>query len=303
MHKRGKIKLNIKFLSSLQSKLRGKIESRNENTDIFFSPSTQGKSLNQCTVEEIMPHLLVYSSMATIEGKEKMWVATSMLVRFLASHTNNLVVMESDTPIGMIGSKEVLNGLYKNPAHDFFVEHIVHEVMNKNLDIISPKTKVDDLLHTMNYHGRDFALIQTTDGGFSTISARRLLEVGILCDTRIKVSDMPAKKIVTFQKEDTLEFLIREMLQNNTDVAILEHTPFFVTPQIIFEKIVELNYLDKVNNFLDSKINSLNLKSGRIISDNITVPEMCKIMLSMKNAFVMTQNNVLTPWDLITTFA
>jgi hypothetical protein len=146
-------------------------------------------------------------------------------------------------------------------------------------------------------------LIQTTDGEFSTISARRLLEVGLLCDTRIKVSDMPPKKIVTFQKDDTIEFLIREMLQNNTDVVILEHTPLFVTPQTIFEKISELNYLDGIDNFLDSKISILHLRSGRIIPDNITVPEMCKIMLSMKNAFVMTQNNVLTPWDLITTFA
>ena len=122
-----------------------------------------------------MPHLLVYSSMATIDGKEKMWVATSMLVRFLASHTNNLVVMESDTPVGMIGSKEVLQGLYDNPTHEFFSVHSVHEVMNKVLDTISPKTKVDDLLNKMNHLGRDFALVQTTDGEFSTISARRLV--------------------------------------------------------------------------------------------------------------------------------
>lgn len=295
--------MNRKFFSDLQNKLQGKTKSPDKNNDILFSPSTLGKNLNQCTVEEIMPHLLVYSSMATIESKEKMWIATSMLVRFLTSHTNNLVVMESDTPVGMIGSKEVLQGLYDNPTHEFFSERYVYDVMNRGLDIISPKTRVNDLLNKMNYHGRDFALVKTTDGEFSTISARRLLEVGILCDTRIKVSDMPAKKIVTFQKEDTIEFLIREMLQNNTDVVILEHTPLFVTPQTIFEKISELNYLDGIDNFLESKISTLNLKSGRIIPDNISVPEMCKIMLSMKNAFVMTQNNVLTPWDLITTFA
>ncbi|MFZ0184387.1 MAG: hypothetical protein WBV92_05555 [Nitrosotalea sp.] len=295
--------MNSNFLSGLQNKLSGKIKTQNKNNGILFSPLTLGKNLNQCTIEEIMPHLLVYSSMATIESKEKIWVATSMLVRFLSSHTNNLVVMESDTPVGMIGSKEVLQGLYENPNHEFFSEHTVHEVMNKGIDIVSPKTRVYDLLNKMSYLGRDFALIQTTDGEFSTISARRLLEVGILCDTAIKVSDMPSKKIVTFQKEDTIDFLIKEMLKNNTDVVILEHTPLFVTPQIIFEKISELNYLDGIDNFLNSKISTLNLKSGRIIPDNITVPEMCKIMLSMKNAFVMTQNNVLTPWDLITTFA
>lgn len=295
--------MNNGFLSELQNKVLDKIKIHNKKESILFSPSTLGKDLNHCTIEEILPHLLVYSSMATIEGKEKVWVATSMLVRFLATHTNNLVVMESDTPVGMIGSKEVLQGLYSNPTHDFFAEKSVHDVMSSDIERASPKMRVYDLLKKMNDNGRDFALVQTTDGEFSTISARRLLEVGILCDTRIKVSDMPSKKVVTFQKEDSIGFLIGEMLRNNTDVVILEHTPLFVTPQTIFEKISELNYLDEIDDFLDSKVSTLNLKTGRIISDNITVPEMCKIMLGMKNAFVMTQNNVLTPWDLITALA
>lgn len=295
--------MNSNFIADLQSKISNKIKIHNKKESILFSPSTLGKDLTDCTIEEILPHLLVYSSMATIESKEKVWVATSMLVRFLATHTNNLVAIESDVPVGMLGSREVLHGAYSNPTHDFFTEQIVYNIMSKDIEKASPKMRVYDLLKKMNCIGRDFALIQTTDGEFSTISARRLLEVGILCDTRIKVSDMPSKKVVTFQKDDNIGFLIGEMLRNNTDVIILEHTPLFVTPQTIFEKISELNYLDGIDDFLDSKVNTLNLKTGRIISDNITVPEMCKIMLGMKNAFVMTQNNVLTPWDLITTWA
>jgi len=280
-----------------------KMKNHNKRESILFSPSTLGKDLNHCTIEEILPHLLVYSSMATIESKEKVWVATSMLIRFLATHTNNLVAIENDMPVGMIGSKEVLQGMYSNPTHDFFSEQTVNSIMNKSLEMVSAKMRVYDLLKKMNDIRRDFALVQTTDGEFSTISARRLLEVGILCDTRIKIADMPSKKVITFQKEDNIGFLIGEMLRNNTDVVILEETPLFVTPQTIFEKISELNYLDDVDDFLEYKANTLNLKTGRIISDNITVPEMCKIMLGMKNAFIMTQNNVLTPWDLITTLA
>ncbi|MDE1877895.1 MAG: CBS domain-containing protein [Thaumarchaeota archaeon] len=291
------------FLSDLHDLIYDKIKNHNKKESILFSPSTLGKDLNHCTIEEILPHLLICSSMATIESKEKVWVATSMLVRFLATHTNNLVVMENDTPVGMVGSREVLQGLYSNPNHAFFSEQAVNNIMNRDLEMVSAKMRVYDLLKRMNDIRRDFALVQTTDGEFSTISARRLLEVGILCDTRIKVADIPSKKVVTFQKEDSIGFLIGEMLRNNTDVVILEKTPLFVTPQMIFEKISELNYLEDVDDFLDSKASILNLKNGRIISDNITVPEMCKIMLGMKNAFVMTQNNVLTPWDVITTLA
>ena len=292
-----------RLLSDLRNMVYDKMKNHNKRESILFSPSTLGKDLNHCTIEEILPHLLVYSSMATIESKEKVWVATSMLIRFLATHTNNLVAIENDMPVGMIGSKEVLQGMYSNPTHDFFSEQTVNSIMNKSLEMVSAKMRVYDLLKKMNDIRRDFALVQTTDGEFSTISARRLLEVGILCDTRIKIADMPSKKVITFQKEDNIGFIIGEMLRNNTDIVILEKTPLFVTPQTIFEKISELNYLDDVDDFLEYKANTLNLKTGRIISDNITVPEMCKIMLGMKNAFIMTQNNVLTPWDLITTLA
>ncbi len=292
-----------KLLADLRDIVYDKIKNHNKRESILFSPSTLGKDLNHCTIEEILPHLLVYSSMATIESKEKVWVATSMLIRFLATHTNNLVAIENDMPVGMIGSREVLQGMYSNPTHDFFAEQAVNSIMNKSLEMVSAKMRVYDLLKKMNDTRRDFALVQTTDGEFSTISARRLLEVGILCDTRIKIADMPSKKVITFQKEDNIGFIIGEMLRNNTDIVILEKTPLFVTPQTIFEKISELNYLDDIDDFLEYKANTLNLKTGRIISDNITVPEMCKIMLGMKNAFIMTQNNVLTPWDLITTLA
>src|SRR5579885_3280668 len=256
---------NNSLLSNLRDMMQNMVKINDKKKPILFSSSTMKKDLNHCTIEEILPHLLVYSSVATIESKEKIWVATSMLVRFLATHTNNLVAIESDAPVGMLGSKEVLQGLYSNPIHDFFSEQIVHNIMSKDIEKASPKMRVYDLLKKMNGIGRDFALIQTTDGEFSTISARRLLEVGILCDTRIKVSDMPSKKVVTFQKDDNIGFLIGEMLRNNTDVVILEHTPLFVTPQTIFEKISELNYLDGINDFLDSKVSTLNLKTGRII--------------------------------------
>ena len=291
------------FLSDLRNRLYDKIRIHDKKEYILFSPSSQGKDLSHCTVEEILPHLIVNSSMATIESKEKTWVGTSMLMRFLSSFTNNLVVMESGTPVGILGSREILQGIYNNPKNDFFTEHIVSEVMNKEFHMTSPKTKVFDLLKKMNRYGRDFALVQTTDNEYSTISARRLLEVGILCDTEVKVSDIPSKKIATFQKEDTIEFLINQMLKKNTDILVLEQTPFFVTPRTIFEKIIELNYLDGVDDFLYSKASVLHMRTGCIISDNITVPEMCKIMLSKRHTFVMTQDNVLTPWDLIITLA
>ncbi len=293
--------MNSKFVFNLRNKLHKSGKPKDSRNGVLFSSPDDSRNLylNECTIEDILPHLLVYSSMATIGSKEKIWIATSMLARFLETFTNNLVVMENDIPVGMLGSQEVIGEFLKHPTYSFFSDHTVHQVMNKDLYIASPNTKVNDLLRKMKHIQRDFALIQNQDGDYSTISARRLLEVGTLCDTQMKVSDIPTKSILTFNREDTIGTIITQMIQNNTEILILENTPRFVNPQIIFEKIVELNYLEGIDNFLDLKVTSLNLKNGKIISENTTIPEMCKAMLTMKHSFVMTLNNVLTPWDLI----
>ena len=293
--------MNGNFLFNLKNKLYKSSNSSTVGKHALFSSSSSQKNLKlgECTVEDILPHLLVYSSMATIESREKMWVATSMLVRFLETFTNNLVAIENDMPIGMLGGQEVLKELAKNPTRSFFSDLTVQQVMNKNLYVASPTTKVSDLLKKMQRIQRDFALIQNEDGNYSTISARRLLEVGVLCDTRMKISDMPSKLILTFNRDDTIDTIVTQMIQNDTEILILENTPKFVNPQTILEKIVELNYLETIDNFFDLKAATLNLKNGKIISENTTIPDMCKIMLGMKHSFVMTLNNVLTPWDLV----
>ena len=286
------------FISNLKNRIQ---KSKNTTSGLITFSSNNDKNLRlgKCTIEDIMPHLLIYSSLATIDSKEKMWIATSMLVRLLESFTNNLVVMESEIPIGMLGSQEVLHGLYHEPVSEFFSKRTVKNVMSKDLCVIFPNTKVSDMLNAMKKSGRDFALVQNQEGEFSTISARRLLEVGMLCDTQMKVSDMPPKKITTFTKNDTITTIIEKMLTHRTDVLILENTPLFINSQTILEKTSELNYLEATDEFLEAKASSLNLRNGRIIPDNTTIPEVCKIMLGMKHSFIMTQNNVVTPWDLI----
>ncbi len=293
--------MNMDFMFNLKSKLRLNDTVKTHRERILFPSTSNQKNLrlNECTIEDILPHLLVYSSMATIESKEKIWVATSMLVRFLETFTNNLVAMENDIPVGMLGGQEVIKEFSKNPDHSFFSDLTVQNVMNRNLYVASSTTKVNDLLKKMQHIQRDFALVKNEDGNYSTVSARRLLEVGVLCDTCMRVSDMPLKLIPTFNRDDTIGTIIAQMIQNETEVLVLENTPQFVNPQIIFEKIIELNYLENINNFFDLKSTTLNLKNGRIISENTRIPDMCKIMLGMKHSFVMTLNNVLTPWDLI----
>lgn len=292
--------MNGKFMLDLKNRLCGNSNKINRDLVRFSSFGDSGTlRLSECTIEDILPNLLVYSSMATIGSREKMWIATSMLARFLETFTNNLVVMEDEKPVGILGGQEVIGRLSKNPTNSFFSDFVTNQVMNKDLHITTPETKVQDMLKKMQKINRDFALIENKEGEFSTISARRLLEVGIMCETPMMVSEITSKLVPTFNQEDTIGTIIEKMIQHDSEILILENTPQFANPQIILEKVVELNYLDETSNFFDMKATSLNLQKSKLVSENTTIPDMCKIMLSMKYSFVMTSNMVLTPWDLI----
>ncbi|HJT10100.1 MAG TPA: hypothetical protein VJ771_04890 [Candidatus Nitrosotalea sp.] len=297
--------MNRNFVLNLKNKFYRNDNSKDvrESVIFLFSRNQKNLLLNECTIEDVLPHLLVHSSIATIDSKEKIWIATSMLVRFLETFTNNLVVVENDLPVGMLGWKEIIKEFPKIQDSSFFSDMIVQQVMNKDLCIIPQNTRVSDLLKKMCQTQRDFALVKSENEEYSTISARRLLEAGVLCNTRMKISDLPLKLIPTFNHDDTIGTVIKQMNQNETEILVLENTPQFINPQIIFEKIVELSYLKNIDNFFDLKATALNLKTGKIISENTSIPDMCKIMLRMKYPFVMTKNNVLTPWDLIMAFS
>ena len=289
------------FVLNLKKKLHGsprKVQNKNIHSLSFMS-DLKNLKLSECTIEDIMPHLLVCSSFASISSREKMWVATSMLVRFLETNTNNLVVMECVTPVAMLGGKEAVRGFSRNPSHHFFLDVMVDKIMSRDLYIASPRTKIYDLLDRMRRINRDFALVQDGDDIFSSVSARRLLEVGLLCDTQLKVSDMQKNEIYTIMREATIGEIISIMIMYDSEFLTLENTPKYVTPQTVFEKVVELNYLEGIDNFLELKATALNLKNGKIISENTSLPDLCNTMLGMKNPFVMTSNNVLTPWDLM----
>jgi predicted transcriptional regulator len=52
--------------------------------------------------------------------------------------------------------------------------------------------------------------------GYSIISIRKILEVGLFFKINTKISEIPAKNIVTFQKNDTVRQAIQRMFDNNS---------------------------------------------------------------------------------------
>jgi len=231
---------------------------------------------------------------------DRVWETTGMLVHHLESFTDSLVVTDEERPVGVIGGIEIMCGTLKTPSFDFFNNTLVGKIKNDGLIITTTETKLSDLLKQWKHTGRAFAIIPNQYHGYSAISARKLLEVGMLCNTDITVDDIPKKRIITFKQDQTVGEVINSMFENKTRRLILENTSQFLSDRIVIEKIAtDLNYLRDVDNFLEMKASIFKLESAKKISPDMKIPKLCKIMYGMLHPYVMSNGQVISPWDIL----
>ena len=230
---------------------------------------------------------------------EKMWVMTSMLCSHRESSIDNIIIIQDDKPIGILGVKETLLGLLKNPTFEFFDQITAGEVMGGFSNVVTSQTTLSDLISMMQHQRTGFAVIPHDKGWYSAISVRTLLEVSALSKTDMKASEIPKKNIITFTKEDTMDYVLTSMFHTQTRRLVLENYSSFISDRLILEKIAfKLNYLNGVSNFLEIKADTFPLKKLEKISEDLPIPELAKRMLGMDTPYVMTQDRIISPWDI-----
>ena len=90
------------------------------------------------------------------------------------------------------------------------------------------------------------------------------------------------------------------MFENKTRRLVLENTSQFLSDRIIIEKIAtDLKYLQGVDDFLDMKASIFKLENVKTITSDTKIPELCKMMYGMLHPYVMTKDQVISPWDLV----
>ncbi len=162
------------------------------------------------TLKDLLPLSLSSTPAVSIRKENKMGIAACMLMHYLESFTDSLVVTEKDEkPIGVIGGKEVIANIFENPSSDFFDKITVEQVIDKNLIIISEKIKLVELLEKWKQTRRAFSIIPNNLGGYSAISGRKLLEICANCITDVTILELPKKEIITFNRNDTMKDIIR----------------------------------------------------------------------------------------------
>jgi predicted transcriptional regulator len=265
----------------------------------FHSIST-GKcvELEECVFDELLPNSLA-SPISSISASDDLWIASSMLTR-ISEYTNNLVVLENDFPIGIIGYHEILKAVLKNPTPFLFHDTHSSEIMNRSFYVDVPSAKFQKLLKQMEQMKRMFIIIQNSERGFSSITVREILEIGALCTTNVTAVDLPEKRIKVIKRTNSVEDILKWLLGDEAELLMFENESSFIDHLTILEKITsDLNYLHDVSGFLELNSSIFKPQRPKLISDKLPISEICKTMLYMKHPVLMTANRIITPHDIL----
>ena len=257
--------------------------------------------MNLCehTLKELLPFSLFSTPCVSIQKESKVWNGAAMLIHYLESFTDSLVVTDQNEPIGIVGGREVIEGVLNTPTSEFFDSKFIKDIMDTNLVQISENNTLNNLLDEWTETKRGFSMIPNQYGGYSAVSVRRILEIGITCKTKMMISDLPKKKVISFKKDDPIREVINSMLENQTRKLVLENSNKFISDRIIIEKIArDLNYLREVDDFLSIPASSFFFAEAKILDEDIPIQKAYEIMFGMLHPYLIFKDQVISPWDL-----
>lgn len=262
-----------------------------------------GPQVSKLTLEELLPNSLTDTVCININKEREVWIATLMCSEYLESMVDSIIVRDDEfRPIGIVGGYDVLNHLRKNPRRDSQYQTKVREIMFKDLLEVEKKTKLDDLIEFWKKSHRAFAIISNEFGDCSSVSARKLIQVGTKCKTDISISSMPKKKIITFKKDDHLGKILDLMFENKTRKLVLENSDQFISDRLILGEISKiLKFETDVEYFLDIPINRFKLENVKTITEDLKFNQLCSTMEKMEHPYVLYEDTVFSPWDVCLT--
>ena len=260
--------------------------------------SESSSIISKRPLSELLQNSLTSTPCVNVRKDAKVRVVTGMLVQYLETFTDSVVVRDGTKPIGVIGGREIIQGVYKNPSSDFFEMKQVEDITDNRLNVITPDTNIKELVSLWKETGRGFAVINVGNDDYSVISVKKLLEIGINSNFEFHISEIPKKKIITFDKNATFGDIMKLMLENKCRKILFEGTNQFINDRIIIEAIEKFDYLLGIDNFLDIPVSVVTLEDAKVVSDDLSIPDISKIMYDMSQPLVIHEDQVISPWDI-----
>lgn len=255
--------------------------------------------ISEFALRDLLPLSLMSTPCVSVQKQNKVQEAIGLLIPYLESMTDSLIVTNGDNkPLGIIGGREIIEHVLSNPSSNLF-ESKVDSVMSSQITRVTGTTKLKDVINEWKETGRAFSIIPNLIGGYSAISARKLLEVGKSSMTEMTISEIPKKKSITFKIGSTVNDVINMMLKHKTRKLLLENSNQFISDRIIIEKIAtDFNYLKNIDNFLDLPVVDFGLEFAKIITKDLNVNELSSIMFGMMHPYVVFKDQAISPWDI-----
>ncbi len=258
------------------------------------------ESISELTLDQMLSDSLTDTPCVYLNQEREVWVSTEMCVQYLESSVDSIVIRNDDlTPVGIVGGYDLLNHIRKNPTRDFQYDHKVKEIMFEDLPVVEKETRFKDLMERWKNSRRAFAITPNSFQGYSPISARKMLEVGIRYQSNISISSMPKKKIVTFGLDDSLGKILDLMFEHNTRKLLFEYSNQFISDRIILEEISKmLKFQPDVENFLDIPVNQIDLQKATILKEDLNLNQLCLNLYKMDHPYLIYKDISVSPWDI-----
>ncbi len=260
------------------------------------------KSCNICelTLEEMFSDSLTSTPCVYLNQEREVYVATEICVQYLESVIDSIVIRDDEhNVLGIVGGYDILNHVRKNPTRDFQYETKVKDIMFKELPIVEKTTTFKDLMHKWTASRRAFAIIPNSFQGYSPISARKMLEIGIKCETDISISSLPKKEMITFQPDDSLKTIVELMFKHNTRKLLLEYSNQYISDRLVLKEISKLlKFQPDVENLLGIPVNQVELDDVTVIKEDLSLDQICKKMYKMDHPYIIYKDISVTPWDI-----
>ncbi len=252
------------------------------------------------TLEEIFSDSLTDTPCVYLNSEREVCVATEMCVQYLESSVDSIVIRDDNhNPLGMVGGYDLLNYIRTNPTRNYQYETKVKEIMSKDLLIVEKDITFKDLMEKWTNSRRAFAIIANSFQGYSPISARKMLEIGIKCKTDTSISSIPKKKMITFQPDDSLRTIVDLMFEHNTRKLLLEYSNQFISDRLVLKEISKLlKFQPDVDNFLDVPVNLVELEDVTVVKEDLDLNQICTKMYEMDHPYIIYKDISVTPWDI-----
>ena len=265
--------------------------------------TTKNQRIADLTLDQIFSTSLTDTPCVYLNHNREVWVATEMCVQYLESSVDSIVVRNDDlTPIGIIGGYDLLSNIRKNPTRDFQYDNKIKEIYFEDVPVVEKETRYRDLMERWKKSRRAFAITPNSFQGYSPISARKILDVGIKSQSEISVSSFPKKKIITFSLDDSLSKIIDLMFENNTRKLLLEYSNQFISDRIILEEISKmLKFQPNMENFLEIPVSQIELKEVTVLKDDINLNKVCLLLYKMDHPYLVYKDVSISPWDVCLT--